>query len=384
MFYISRKVGRKYGIIDTDDNVEEFYSMKDIEEFYKRGIQINGVGYINRKFVVTPTKNIKDKSTSVMLKMMKNSGSGYKGFNLDFVDDRVIALPLTKEFFNHADKRAIRGGFVLAIPDIVTELADNFFGVSDKFNNYEHCVFRVVLPDSVKVIGEDALSSYNIDSVIVNGVLDEIKGSKTVGSLKLGSENKKPEISIRVRILNTSSLLVQYRNGNNYNKLFLPDIESMGNRSIYYSGLDKNLGVFLGSKIKDLHSFMEHKFCTETTRLDLFLMRNAVAVFLDDNSSIETLDMRDDVFGDEYCTSYIFVISRNLWKRRLKALFDNGYIGESIAVGVLLYDDSKTYNYLCDNIGSLCHRHRLNFKVHLDKDTLGKVTMLELFDKLYI
>lgn len=28
MFHVSRKVGRNYGIIGTNDNVEEFYSMQ--------------------------------------------------------------------------------------------------------------------------------------------------------------------------------------------------------------------------------------------------------------------------------------------------------------------------------------------------------------------
>lgn len=49
MFYISSKQGNNYGITDTRDNVEEFYSIDSLTKLIIRGIPITGVIGINSR-----------------------------------------------------------------------------------------------------------------------------------------------------------------------------------------------------------------------------------------------------------------------------------------------------------------------------------------------
>ena len=43
MLYVSRKVDNKYGVVDTDDYTEEFYTKDELREIHKLGIKIRGI-----------------------------------------------------------------------------------------------------------------------------------------------------------------------------------------------------------------------------------------------------------------------------------------------------------------------------------------------------
>lgn len=49
MFYISRKVNKKYAVVDTSDNVEELYFKPELERIYNKGVDIKGV---NQKDII--------------------------------------------------------------------------------------------------------------------------------------------------------------------------------------------------------------------------------------------------------------------------------------------------------------------------------------------
>ena len=48
MFYITKALGEKYGVIDTLDGVEEFYTKEQIESFKTQGIKIHSVSAMKK------------------------------------------------------------------------------------------------------------------------------------------------------------------------------------------------------------------------------------------------------------------------------------------------------------------------------------------------
>ena len=52
MFYVSSENNGKFGATDTSDNIEEFYSRKDIKRILSLGISIIGVTTYSDKLVV--------------------------------------------------------------------------------------------------------------------------------------------------------------------------------------------------------------------------------------------------------------------------------------------------------------------------------------------
>lgn len=54
MFYVSSKRGNKYGITDTRDGVEEFYTPKEMVEFRKMGIRIDTRYYVSKINIPIP------------------------------------------------------------------------------------------------------------------------------------------------------------------------------------------------------------------------------------------------------------------------------------------------------------------------------------------
>lgn len=49
MFYVSSKLGNKFGVTDTRDGIEEFYSIDVLTTLYLKNIQIIGVSGINQR-----------------------------------------------------------------------------------------------------------------------------------------------------------------------------------------------------------------------------------------------------------------------------------------------------------------------------------------------
>lgn len=73
MFYVNSKNDSKYGVIDTDDNVEEFYTKEELSDFFfNHRIKIFGVTYTGSKF------NIEVKSTSLIKLESLSNGDVFK------------------------------------------------------------------------------------------------------------------------------------------------------------------------------------------------------------------------------------------------------------------------------------------------------------------
>lgn len=58
MYYISSQKGNKYGVTDTEDGIEEFYTKEQLMSIYAQGIEVNGLSDENI-FVVYPIDKIR-------------------------------------------------------------------------------------------------------------------------------------------------------------------------------------------------------------------------------------------------------------------------------------------------------------------------------------
>lgn len=384
MFYISRKLGTKYGVIDSTDGVEEFYSMKQLERFLAQGVQILGVAYVHNRLIVNPAVVVDSKSQAAKTKLLKGTCTGYAGFDLKFEDDKVTALPLKETFFDYAKNNTKRDGFVLTVPEGVTHLASNFFKPPANFFNSRGrmFVFFVVLPTTLVEIGSDALSHWSIYTIQFNSTIDVVKsydlGSSYVNASSLELKcNHLKDNTFHVRSLEKLSLsLTTFKDKKFIIKL--PDLIHLDEFSIVTNRFHgRNLVVFLGNNLKSLPDFVvpARRYNSGEGRYlitEKMLVNHAVIVFLDDNTKLNNIDFSTSShrysksdYEMDY-NSYIFVTSESL-AQRLKPVFDrmSKVLPSQIAVGLITYQNPEGYRWLVDNLDYCCQHYRASFKTHL-------------------
>lgn len=377
MFYVSRKVGRKYGVIDTNDGVEEFYTIKALKEFIDNGVQIRGVEYICKRLVITPISIVENRNSAAKNRVVSGTSTGIDGFDLKFEGDKVIALPLTDKFFEYTNKNSKNNGFVLNIPDMVTHLSDKFFNprnISHYNTNYS-----VILPSSLVEIGGSALSSYLISSISINSNITRVCSGDISGSLRL-SRNTLRNGVFHVRCLEKDSLFlhsIQYLN--------LPDIEYLSEGAITFNEYRDNLIVHLGNHLVKLYNFVNPFYYSKPKcSISKILMNRATIVYLDDNCMLDDINMSTDRFqGFLYdgflLSSYILVMSSRLYKRLEKLLYLHDLHCEvKIAIGVITYENEQGLAWLEQNLCTACQHHKKYFRTYLDESDLGTVKRLAL------
>lgn len=384
MFYVSRKVGRKYGVIDTNDGIEEFYTIKALKEFIDNGVQIRGVEYIHKRLVITPISIVENRNSAAKNRVVSGTSTGIDGFDLKFEGDKVIALPLTDKFFEYAERNSKNGGFVLNIPDMVTHLSDKFF--NPRNSSHYNTNYSVILPSSLVEIGVSALSSHLISSISINSNIARVCSGGISGSLRL-SRNILRNGVFHVRCLEKDSLFlhsIQYLN--------LPDIEYLSEGAINFNNYRDNLIVHLGNHLVKLYNFVNpfyyHFNSKPKCSISKTLMNRATIVYLDDNCILDDINMSiDDIDrfqgfyndGDSLLSSYIFVMSSRLYKRLEKLLYWHDLHCEvKIAIGVVTYENEQGLDWLEQNLSIACQHHKKYFKTYLDEPDLGTVKRLEL------
>lgn len=383
MFYVSRKVGRKYGVIDTNDGVEEFYTIKALKEFIDDGVQIRGVEYIYKRLVITPISIVENRNSAAKNRVVSGTSTGIEGFDLKFEGDKVIALPLTDKFFEYANKNSKNNGFVLNIPDMVTHLSDKFF--NPRNSSHYNTNYSVILPSSLVEIGGSALSSYLIGSVSINSNITRVcSGGDISGSLRLSRSTLKNGV-FHVRCLEEDSLFlhsIQYLN--------LPDIEYLSEGAITFNDYRDNLIVHLGNHLVKLYNFVNpfyyHFNSKPKCSISKTLMNRATIVYLDDNCILDDINMSiDNRFqgfyndDDSLLSSYILVMSSRLYKRLENLLYLHDLHCEvKIAIGVITYENEQGLAWLEQNLCTACQHHKKYFRTYLDESDLGTVKRLAL------
>lgn len=374
MFYISRKKGRKFGVVDTSDNTEEFYFARELEEFYNRGIRINGVGYYKNKFSITPQVVVKDKVSASKNKLIKGSTTGIKGFDLDFrLNGDIVALPLTLEFFDYAKKLARNKIFIFNIPEGVTHLADNFFKSSMDVDYSYNINFMVVLPSTLKVIGSQSLFSWKILNIdFSNCNLSLIKsggGRYNINSVILRGSN----VRLDVDILECFSTTV----ANDVNYLSLPCIKNISSHCFDIGFRQTCLSLFLGDDLKVLPNIVEPYGYFDSQEKNFYkdLVSTSIIIYISDNSILDSIFIQEKSEGDFY--SYIFVVSENYYNQKFKRIFKKSKDSNTYS-GVLLYRNKDEYDWYVKNLGYCCKHVSRNFSKIFDNTTKGSYSLLQL------
>lgn len=376
MFYVSRQVGRKYGVVDTSDNIEEFYSKSELEHYYNSGIEVKGVGYVKNKFTITPSVSALSRHNSAKNRLLRGTSTGLKGFDLKFEGDKVIALPLTEEFFDMVKEVAVNNRYILTIPEIVTHISDDFFNPPTSFTNGSSYVrFSVVLPKSLVVIGSGALSSFLIEHIEFTGKIDVIARGKSLNSVITSGTS-----DIKVKRLEYRSIFAS-------SDLYLPDIEYMDESSIDYRNYRKNLSVYLGKNIKELTNFVvpiETYLGDNYRKVSSHLMHRATIVYFNDDCDLRKLDMNFDLDRyfdyDKYyahLSSYIFVMNESLYKR-VSHLFNSDNLNNNVVIGIITYKFDSELKSLRDNLSNCCTKgYKKAFKNYFTKEDLGTYKLLQ-------
>lgn len=376
MFYVSRQVGRKYGVVDTSDNVEEFYSKSELEHYYNSGIEVKGVGYVKNKFTITPSMSALSRHNSAKNRLLRGTSTGLKGFDLKFEGDKVIALPLTEEFFDMVKEVAVNNRYILTIPEIVTHISDDFFNPPTSFiTGYNYVKFSVVLPKSLVVIGSDALSSFVIEHIEFTGKIDVIARGKSLSSVRTSGTS-----DIKVKRLEYRSIFAS-------SDLYLPDIEYMADSSIDCNNYRKNLSVYLGKNIKELTNFVapsEVYLGDNYRKVSSHLMHRATIVYFNDDCDLRKLDMNFDLDRyfdyDKYyahLSSYIFVMNESLYKR-VSHLFNSDNLNNNVVIGIITYKFDSELKSLRDNLSNCCTKgYKKAFKNYFTKEDLGTYKLLQ-------
>lgn len=385
MFYVKRKVGRKYGIVDTEDNVEEFYFEKEIKNFVLNGIQIKGADFVHGKFVVNPVIEVGNQHQAVKNKLCSGSATGYKGFDLKFDGDNVIAKKLDKSFGDYIVSHAKKGVFVLAIPDMVTELEDRFFDSlisSDKFIRVV-----VILPKSLKVIGVKSLDDGHITDIQFNSSLDVIYGTDLFnGNVRLFYGNHDDDFYLSVKRLRNRALSLSTR----INVLHLLDSVDIDKESIVSASYFDGCCVHLGNKITRFNNICNcaniqlrahNKFVRESETMQI--MKQSNVIFIDDESSLSEIFV-NSAEPEFYMTTdseidlnaYIFVLSRRFYEERFNKILH--YDKQGCAIGVLIYETLEEYNYLLKNLCEMRRHYNKYFSKYLTLDSIGEVEILKL------
>lgn len=365
-------------VIDTSDNVEEFYTLKELREIYDRGIKIQGVSLVRNRFVVTPVEKTTDIVSATKNQFLVGSATGYEGFDLDLSNrDAISTKPLEKKFFDYVFKYKLHDNFILVIPDIVTIIGENFFdlrGVSMTSVN-----FSIVIPNTVKVIKSDALSSYFIANIEFQGVIDKIERSTLQrGSLSLNC-NWLEDNTFYVRCLESYSIFL-----NVCKVLKLPMIECLDYNAINYNSYSTPISIHIGNKLKKLYSFIKPLDMYKGTNFERGssitkkLMSRACILYLDYITNLEEIDMNIDkpawACDMIYFVSYIFVIDKKMYADLMRLLHKNS-LCDSIAIGIMTYENMDGKRYLEENLYECCSKHRKYFRNYLE---LGKINLLQL------
>lgn len=371
MFYISRRRGSKYGVVDTSDGVEEFYTKERLKSFYDRGINIEGVSYVNGLFVVTPTIRVDSKKSAAKNKLMLGTTTGHKGFELKFEDGKTIALPIKQEFLLHLKNiSGTKRKVILSMPDVVTHIADGFH----KTGSGTSTSFIVNLPKSLKEIGADAFTMPDVCTLKFNSIVDKVHGSKNVeyGCSLWLKKDVVPNNIIPVREFDSASVLFV----GNYDTMVKLPYTKILHTFAFGTSSDLNLSFELGKDIELVSDFVKARF-NEGFKV-FSIMRVSPIVYFDKDSSprFNLVSETKSYRNGKNISSYIYVMHESFYNRYLD-VFNKGTGNDYAMVGIITYKNDDELNKLKSNLVDYCQDYTKHFKVRLTRKDLGKFVVLK-------
>ena len=355
MLYISKCLGDKWGIKDTDSKDETFHTASEIEGYLKEGKRISGAILLSDgKIIISKSVAYMNKLDLVKSKMLYGVYRVDKGFELQIINDEIIATEIEESYFRTRIKELNNtDSFVLTLPDIVTNLDAYFFG------NFFYIDFLgtvvIDLPSSLRGIDSLAMSSrYRGGTNVVvkfNSVINKI-GAGADDTVYLNEDSLSlNNYTVPVKLIKDRSLALVLRNDR---IIKFPYIEEIGVGSVRII-LSNSILSLIQHKVRDYFVF-QFEFGSNLRVLKNFAqceLADTVSiyniVYLDDCSSIEFVD-----FGDLWDSSmdirfYLFVVKKDQ-VHLFKELFQGKEMDDRTAIGVLGYSDEDEKSYLQDNM----------------------------------
>lgn len=403
MFHVKRVVGDKYEILDSDSNSTRVLDLESIKAMVDAGAKIKGVAYICGELTVTPVPPLYSLNRKELArnKLIKGNYTGVKGFDLDVDEDkgRVIAKSLTREYVEYILEHSKDNRFVLAIPDIVTDISSDFvslcFSSLSWLKDSEHINVCIDLPLSLKNINTRAFSYYgkgsgaHIVSMRFNGVADEIDSSSrhsvldgssascTIGDTHVTVQDKS-DVVIRSRVLNPYSVTLNCYTSNH---IYLPDTEILKFASIRrkFSGFN----IHLGRGIRSISNFLNAVGFADKFAMDF----NPDIVFIPDGCELSMIDFSEDgLFANNVETdlsSYIAVLSESMYEELVRR-YESGRLriktsDKKWMVGILTYRNQEELDDIEKNISN--YTYNRSFSEYFTSSSIGKFTRLRLRDK---
>lgn len=400
MYYVVRKVGMGYEILDDSCNSKQVLDKSDIKSMVDRGMYIRGVAYIEGVLVITPVVPLYKIDRTIMArnKLLAGTHTGVSGFDLKLSGSNILALPLEEEFCHFINKHKTGDKFILVVPDGVTELDKGFLCAG--FDDNEDTKVYIDLPESLKFINIDALQSDAFSGLSViglrfNGVVDRVYGATSFSyadyvysSCYLGRSSFINSYEFKVRHLETGSLewSANDTHSDNSIRIDLPATEVLCESSIRAGGND--LEVFLGKSIETIYPFSDALFQLESISTSDIMMYSRI-VYIPDNCNLNKISMGNFSKYEDYtncCSSYVVVLSDNEYNELKRKLLNNELVIDSsdpsCYVGVLTYSSESELKQLKDNLRRYIYNYRKYFSNYIAQNDIGKIVKLELKHEL--
>lgn len=378
MYYVAKKVKDRYQIKDTESSEVLIKSYNELMIMYRSGVEIKGVSIVEGVLTVTPSSNIWGLNDKLLAKnkLLTGTYTGIKGFDIDFKDDgKVFALPVDREFAEYVVENAVDHKFVFALPDIITDLSDNFLSKLDAL--IQHPIDIVIdLPKSLVNIGRNGLITYS-DNFIVRDIKfnNIVKGIRTFGGSSVSVTRGYGNDKFTIPVNNLDCFTLRLRG---INELYLPDIIKTAKYSINICESNR-IKVYLGKGLRSITNFFFHRKINDNLS-SLELMTSTAITYLDEDSDIGYIGFHMDEKISDYFCSYIFVLSESLYEKiceRLKS--KRGIIRHSnIFIGILTYRNREELDDIDTNIFKYCDNYSKYFSRYLTKEDGGKFTRLRL------
>lgn len=388
MYYINRKVDEKWEVVDTEEGVSELYTSNELKEYLDQGVHINGAIKVNNEFSFTFVGDIINLTKQDMTKnkLLHGTCTGIAGFDLEFRDNDIIALPLKPSYVDYIKGRTDGSVYIIQLPEIVTELSDKFLSVVIDYNNWffsssaSEPRFYLELPSSVTDLCCDNIGNWvNLEIIHFNGVLRKLyrRDAEFFSATSIFKFLGEGEDTLHIKEFGSKTLDLQIKS-----LLRLPDVEVLSSDCFVASAFRDIFEFYLGTSISYIGNFhfnVPEMYCIDTCEYVLFdsnLMELANIVYLPDNCNLSVLDLSDTSSKGCY-SSYIFVLSRSEYER-LSGVFADAKINERSTVGIICYENEDELKFIQRYIRLVMDEVDEYFETKLTKNSLGKVNELKL------
>lgn len=379
MYYLIKILDNGYVIRDSKTGREVSVRELDILNLINKGVNIKGVAMVNNELTFIPVSPLcfLGRVGLAKSKLVNGRIEVLDGFELESIGDGFIAKQLDRSIYNYLERNNIKSRFILSMPDVITDISDNF--LCDCFDTVLYLC--IDLPKSLKHIGQDAFASGFIEEIRFNGVVDEIEsGSSEYRCTCLLLCNGFKDYNFRVKKLNSYSIGIHGRGS--VGNIYLRDTVELGYRSIKRE--TRGIKVHLGRNIETISHFLNPFKYMRNCSTDSIMLTSDI-IYLPDNCNLREVDLSYEIEIYDGYTAYhnsIVILSESMYSELIRRFNNGELVMKSRTVGgwlgLITYKNEYELNDLKENIGKYIMDYRTHFSNCLNWDNVNQIVRLEL------